>query len=89
MAFAAKTLKFYLLIWTLLIFENILAKDEFHPSAAVWSIRSRPFNFIQLYNRTTKFRTFSDFHPKIHREKREMVEWPKFPKWIFSFGVFG
>ena len=52
MAFAAKTLRFYLLIWTLFVFENILAEDEFHPTAAVWSIRSRPFIFILLHSCT-------------------------------------
>ena len=69
MAFAAKTLKFYLLIWTLLIFENILATDEFHPTAAVWNLSphviSEMGGVLTIWGKDFAADNFNQFDPML------------------------
>ena len=69
MAFAAKTLKFYLLIWTLLIFENILANDEFHPTAAVWNLSphviSEMGGVLTIWGKDFAADNFNQFDPML------------------------
>ena len=67
MAFKFKT--FTLIIWILLLFENIFAEDEFHPDAQVWSISpyiiSEMGGVLTIWGKNFAADNFNQFDPML------------------------